>query len=205
MCKKTFVVFVPIMLGISICLSACSDGKNCDDVELGCDGTVRVLGCSGGELYTEDCKDISQTALCAADPAGNSFCYEPCTTEGEENIVCIDHTSDPKSTYCEMHSGDTECKDVPEHRPNTWKRKSCMRNTEANILYWYEGSENDCFRDSSQDCCLVAGKGCNSGFSTRCDESTNTAIFCNNQLLVEHKSCGETPDPNDFYCGICVR
>lgn len=191
MLKKIPFIVLSLIVGSSCSLFACSDENNCDDVQIGvCEGTLLVTGCSLGKTYGYECKDISETALCGM-INGSASCYEPCTKEGEEKDICIDHSLD--TDYCELKSISGECAEIPPHqRPNTYKHSICELDSQSGILYRHDGSENDCYRSSSSTCCLEAGRLCSAGFGATCDESTNTAVFCSdNESLVVRKNCSD--------------
>ena len=192
-----------VMISLALCLcgtSACSESEEaCDGVETNvCDGQFIITGCRAGSPHVElsrvDCREeiSSETATCGMFPTPLGKvprCYEPCTTKDEEKYECIDHASDPKSYFCAYKPGAPDCADIPSERPNSYRHSVCVQD-ENGILQWEVKDDSNCYEDSSLSCCLEAGKGCSTyWYQGTCDESTNTAIFCNNEGVVEHKSC----------------
>lgn len=217
MSNKSNLLRLSFALCLSCCMLACTEIESCDDLPSGkCDGDLIITGCQAGSprtLYTVDCKkELSENATCGMfqSPFTQAVCYEPCTTENEESIDCIDHTAetdyDPRyNDACIFDIGSTECIDNPPQRPNTYRLKVCKKDP-SGILYWDKGTNDSCLNYNgtplARSCCSVADKYCNR-YTTTCDQDSNTAIFCNRDFVVEHKSC-DGADYSDPQCSLCM-
>ena len=218
MCKKLHLFGLFLTICISCEILACSE-KTCDDVQIDvCNGNFIVTDCLAGEIIQHNCKDLSPTAICGmfkkdeygvTHSEGYPRCYEPCTTKDEKKTVCIDHTSDSdkdyESSFCILQPGSTKCIDIPtSQRPDSYREDVC-KHDESGILYWERGYEEECYNYASinkNKCCSKEGKLCSTHYAGFCEENTNTAVFCNRNNLVEHKSCNDFGAGYTCYIGV---